>query len=87
MYSEDNKLIINDDNYFDLAEALHAWLSLYHTGQGSIEYNCLSRSQFKPDPMWSESEVERENYFFDEINRIEPYYETFNRLEQFLKDK
>ena len=87
MYTETNQLIIDDENCFDIAEAIHAWLTLWHNGISSKEYECLCRSQFKPGPLWSETSVENENIYFDEINRIEPFDETFERLEEFLKAK
>jgi hypothetical protein len=63
----DTMITVDQDNYFDVAEALHAWLSLNHEGQWSDTYRLLCRSQFKPGASWSESRVEAENPYFSEI--------------------
>jgi hypothetical protein len=59
--------LVDAENYFEYAEALHAWLSLNHNGQHSVEYVLLSSSQFKPGFMWSESRVKHENSVYGEI--------------------
>ena len=61
-------LNVTTENYFDIAEALHAWLSLNHEGQWSETYKLLCRSQFRPGASWSESRVEAENEYYPEIN-------------------
>lgn len=59
---------INEDNYFDYAEAIYCFASLNHSGQGSEMYSILSTSTFKPGPLWSESQVEKCNYVYCEIS-------------------
>ena len=59
--------LLDVENYFDQAEALHTVLTLWHEGQHSTKYRLLSLSKFSPGPMWSESEVEKENIFYSEI--------------------
>lgn len=76
---------INSENYFDYAEALHCFLTLWHEGQTSLKYKLLCRSQFKPGPLWSESRVETENDYYAEINE-ENYKALFNELEQYLEE-
>ena len=66
-----NKMIrVNQDNFFDIAEAIHAVLTMWHDGKSSKSYSLLSQSQFKPSPMWSEYDVESENYYFPEIEQL-----------------
>ena len=58
------KLTVTEDNYFEIAEAVHAFCSLWYGGMGCPMYSILSRSEFKPGPLWSGSRVEEENEFF-----------------------
>lgn len=74
---------INHDNYFEVAEAIHCYCSLNHSGQASEQYSILSRSQFKPSPTWTETRCEIENEFYSEIND-ENVSELFEELEKFL---
>lgn len=62
-----NYTLLDKENYFDQVEALHTVLTLWHEGQWSTKYRLLCQSQFKPGPMWSESQVEQENDFYSEI--------------------
>jgi hypothetical protein len=77
------ELIVTDENYFELAEAVHAWLSLNHEGQWSDTYRLLCRSKFNPGPMWSESRVESENPYFTEIT-AENAEQLMQAIDQFL---
>lgn len=38
------------------AEAIHQFASEYHAGQNSNLYSALSQSEFRPGPMWSQTE-------------------------------
>jgi len=60
-------MLITSENYFDVAEALHCFLTLNHEGQGSEKYASLCASKFSPGPLWSEARCERENYIYPEI--------------------
>lgn len=64
------KLMLKEDGYFDLAEAIHCYLSLYHEGQGSFKYALLSRSLFRPGPLWKESRCEKENDFYPLVQEL-----------------
>ena len=77
-----NKIEINDDNYFDVAEAIHAFCSSWHNGQTSELYSILSQSQFEPGPLWSESRVELENDFYSELTEanISEYFKSLNKF-------
>jgi len=81
----ENKIDINSENYFDVAEALHCYLSLNHNGQWSDEYRMLCQSKFKPSPMWSESRCLEENFYCEEITQ-DNCETVFNDLEQFMKE-
>jgi hypothetical protein len=59
---------VNEDNYFDLAEACHCFASLNHGGMHSHLYKMLSRSEFKPGYAWSETTVENENECYSMVN-------------------
>lgn len=59
--------MIDSENYFDYAEALHCFLTLNHEGQWSEKYAALCASEFKPGRLWSESRVEVENPVYSEI--------------------
>jgi hypothetical protein len=78
---------IDSDNYFDVAEALHAVLNLWHGGQYSETYALLCRSKFKPGMAWSESQLEEENFYFHEIeelakhNKIEELENIMNQID------
>ena len=60
--------IIDDDNYFEIAEAIHTVLTLWHDGR--FGYELLCRSQFKPSPSWYEQNVIDENEFYDDVNSL-----------------
>lgn len=77
--------MINSENYFDYAEALHCFLTLHHEGQNSTKYALLCRSQFKPGPLWSESRCEAENEYYAEITE-ENYQDLFEQLEKYLEE-
>lgn len=79
-------LTVDTENYFDVAEALHAWLSLNHEGQSSDTYALLCRSQFNPGPSWSESRVERDNFYFAEID-ADNVERLMGEVEAFLETK
>jgi len=49
---------VADVDDFSAAEAIHAYCSLNHGGQGSVLYSLLSQSEFKPGPLWSEEYVD-----------------------------
>lgn len=84
---------VNEDNYFDVAEALHACLIAWHGGQWSETYRLLCRSKFKPGMAWSESLVEQENEYYAEIeelcreNKIEELEKLFNGIDAILNDE
>lgn len=59
---------INNDNYFEIAEALHAVMNQYHDGGYGYEVLCMSK--FNPGYGWSESIVEAENEYFAEIEAL-----------------
>jgi len=84
---------VDYDNFFGVAEALHAVLTLWHAGQYSETYRLLCRSKFKPGMAWRESDVEIENEFFTDIeamaenNDIEGLERLFNHVEIILDTK
>lgn len=59
---------INEDNYFEIGEALHTVLTLWH--DGGRGYELLCRSQYRPGLGYSESEVEENNEYFAEIENL-----------------
>lgn len=61
-------IIVDSENYFDIAEAIYTFCSLNHGGQSCPLYSILSMSSFRPSPLWSESKVETENYWYCELN-------------------
>lgn len=61
--------LLDTENYFEQAEALHTVLTLWHEGQWSKKYELLCRSQFKPGHSWSESDVEENNEFYPIIEQ------------------
>lgn len=75
-------ITIDDYNYFDVAEAIHCYCILWHSGQNSELYSILSRSQFKPSPTWTESEVELENEFYNELteDNVRQYFENLTKF-------
>ena len=75
---------INSENYFCYAEAIHCFASLNCGGQASELYSILSRSEFKPGPLWSETICEKENAVYTEINE-ENCADLFEELTAFLK--
>ena len=78
--------VIDEENFFEFAEALHAFFSLNHEGQTSEFYECLSRSQFNPSFSWSESKVIEENSYFNEVNESNAV-DLFEELEAFLEER
>lgn len=54
---------------FELAEAVHAYASVNHGGQGSELYEILSTSEFVPGPMWKERHV-MESEAYDIVERV-----------------
>jgi hypothetical protein len=64
-----NTIIVTKDNYFEIAEAIHCWLSLNHEGQSSHTYWLLCQSKFKPGAVWSEQRVTEDNEYFPLINK------------------
>ena len=74
------KYDVNDDNYFDVAEAIHAFCILWHSGQNSELYSIFSQSEFKPGMAWSESVVEKENEFYSELTEqnVSSWFESLN---------
>lgn len=73
---------INEENYFDIAEALHAVLSLWHDGKEG--YRVLCKSQFKPGIMWSESKVEIENNYFNEVESLVNNNQGYDEIEKLM---
>jgi hypothetical protein len=68
LYFGENEMVIDKENYFDIAEAIHCYLSLNHDGQWSDKYAALCASKFIPGPLWNETRCIDENYYFSEIN-------------------
>lgn len=66
--SNASDIVIDDDNYFEIAEAIHTVLTLWH--DGSYGYELLCRSQFEPSMSWSESTVIDENEYYGEVNAL-----------------
>jgi hypothetical protein len=60
---------VTQENYFEVYEACHTWLSLNHGGQWTDEYKLLSQSVFNPGPMWTEGRVMQENEYYPKINK------------------
>ena len=84
-----NLIPIDSENFFDVAEAIHCFCSLNHEGQSSDLYSILSRSEFRPGPMWSESVVEIENCFYNELTEknVPHYFEALNNFFDSLEYK
>lgn len=79
---------IDRDNYFDIAEALHSVLTLWHDGK--FGYELLCRSQFRPGMGYRESDVENENEFYHEIESLlldkNKKFKSYDKIEK-LMDK
>jgi hypothetical protein len=84
---------LDKENYFDQAEALHTVLTLWHDGQWSETYALLCRSKFKPGPFWSESEVQKNNSYYQELeqwtsdNQIDKLRQLMDEIEHFLDNQ
>lgn len=59
---------IDEENFSDMAEALHTWLTLNVDGKSSLQYELLSASKFKPGSFWTEDRVINENDLFPYID-------------------
>jgi hypothetical protein len=75
-------ITIDNDNYFDIAEALHAVLNLWH--DGGKGYEVLSKSQFIPGMAWRESIVERENPYFHEVESLVNNKQGYDEIEKLM---
>lgn len=64
------QLTVTESNYFEVAIALHTFLTVNHEGQGSTKYQLLSRSPFNPGPMFSESSYLEDNEDSEEYQAI-----------------
>lgn len=75
---------VDEDNFFDVAEAIHAFCALNHTGQNSVLYSILSQSDFNPSPNWSETRVESENQHYIELTEqnIESIFDQLKAFHQ-----
>jgi hypothetical protein len=78
------KIKIDNDNYFDIAEALHAVLILWHDGQ--YGYEVLCKSKFKPGMGWSESDVEESNEFFKNIESLVDKKQGYNDISDLMDE-
>ena len=56
---------INEENSFELYEAMYCYASLNHQGQSSELYSVLSQSEFKPSKFWNETDCIAENPYYD----------------------
>lgn len=79
------KITINSENYFDIAEVIHCYASLNHSGQWSDLYSVLSESEFNPGPSWSETRVLRENEFYNELTE-KTCLELHEQLKTFMRE-
>ena len=83
-------LEIDEENYFELVEALYTWLVLNHSGQNSVEYELQCRIvdewKFNPGFLYSESKVEENNLYYEEINE-ENFEGLFENLNTFLDER
>ena len=75
---------ITHDNYFEIAEALHAVLTLWHDGKHG--YAVLCKSQFKPGHGWRTSTVEEENYYFNDIESMVNNHQGYGEIEKLMDD-
>lgn len=55
---------------YDVYDAIHCYLSVNHEGQGSKKYELLSRSVFKPGPLWSETRMMLENPYYENVSLL-----------------
>jgi hypothetical protein len=80
---------INSENYFEVYEAIHTALTLWHGGQDSEEYRLLSRSEFSPGHSWSESDVEENNEYYSEIEELikNGELETIEAMMAYIEDQ
>lgn len=81
----DDENYIDNENYFEIAEALHCYYTLNHEGQASELYQALCESKFKPGMLWSETVVIAENSYFHEITDNN-WKQLKENLEQYLGD-
>lgn len=81
-----SQIEINQDNYFEIAEAIHCYASLNHTGLWSDLYSVLSMSEFRPGMLWSESRCEEENEYVSLLDD-ETCIELAQKLNEFLTER
>lgn len=92
---QEKNIKIDDENYFDIAEAIHTVLTLWHDGKHG--YVLLCRSKFKPGMAWNENKVISENEYYNEVNSLvenksgeflgySEIEKLQNRLEYFLEN-
>lgn len=83
-----NSINITEDNYFDIAEAIHTVLTLWH--DGSYGYVLLCRSQFRPGMSWSEEVVEKENEYYNEVESLllddNGNFKSYDLIEELLNN-
>jgi hypothetical protein len=68
---------VNEENCFELCEAIHTFLTVEHEGQFSKKYELLGKSLFNPGALWSETKVIEENYLYSEIESLMIAIENF----------
>ncbi len=78
-------MIIDESNYFDIAEAMHCFLSLNHEGQTSDKYGALCQSDFRPGVHWTETRCTATNDYFEMITE-DNWEQVNNDLRSYLNN-
>lgn len=78
-----SEIKIDSENFFDVAEAIHAFCTLWHSGQCSELYSILSQSEFKPGMLWNIEQVETENIYYSQLTEKNIAF-VFQDLQNYL---
>jgi hypothetical protein len=77
---------ITQDHYFEIAEAIHCFASLNHSGQWSELYAVLCQSEFSPGVLWSETRCLADNEYVNELTE-ETCIQLSNELCEYLGNR
>lgn len=81
-------ITVNEENYFEIAEAIHTVLTLWHDGKHG--YVLLCRSHFRPGMGWRETDVIAENEYYSEVNALveseDGKFLGYSRIEKLLDE-
>lgn len=81
-------LAMDECEIFELVEACYTFACLNHSGQWSDLYSlmCEIGQEFKPGMAWSETQVEQENQFYNDIDE-ENIHHIWARCQYVLENR